>query len=205
MSCPPVIAVEKDRTFYRIKRGMKNAPFECFGKVRDAIKRGYVESTDVEASSFTGWWRVAVKPKENSCPGESLPSAPVNLFMQMLETGGAVFGEVCPTTLRYVGKRLRGGLTMVGTKMIDSDLLCSTGQAEITYTIDFSSFTGAKAHNASFHIVKRCLKTPATCSISYQGEAFRETIHEFFPQVPNDVNNFAGTCSFTLSKCADCH
>jgi hypothetical protein len=218
LQCPPIIGDTRTNIFSRSV--LRRNRYECFRTEDDARRKGFVSSRQLETQSATGWWRVAVTKKRTTCPGDGGKDLTVNFFLQAREEtrGRVLFGEFCPSTGRFVGSRRDGVVSASSSRVVDGETLCSGATAEVTYLLTLSDLTPSKANRATVSRITRCLSGPPsasspsdpslslqTCVAEWEGIAFRETLHKFFPPVPEDLNTFETTCAFAQTKCLDCH
>lgn len=205
--CPPVIGDSKTGAFYNSRR-RREFPFTCYDSVKSARKRDLTDGRRQRLSEVTGWWRVPVAKTSSTCPVDVADGAVVNFFLQARQQDDVLFGELCPSTGRFVGRRLPDRAIFVATSSSDAETLCPEGGAEVTYILDLGKVGPVQAADTTLTRTIRCLKSgagPLTCDTIWTGVAIREKLHDFFPEVPEDINSFERTCLMTRARCLECH
>lgn len=203
--CPPIIADGATGALHPV--GPRSKRFQCFDSSREAVAAGYLSARTQKRLDLSAWWRLAVTLASDTCGGAAADAEKkVTIFLQLREKGAAVFGEICPSPYRYVGRRTEDGVLLSASQVIEDDPNCPGRRSEVTFLVDLGKVTRTGAGSARYKRIRRCLSDPPVepCATEWTGVAFKETSH-VFPPVPGNVNAFSVGCAMTQTTCTDCH
>jgi len=203
--CPAYVANKSEGIAY------PGDKFLCFKNSKDAVKLGVKRLSSMREGALTGWWRLNVNLKSNTCPNVPSDQGKVTMFLQVKENSEGLFADTCPGGDRYVGQRLLNnvGYTLTALKTLKSDSSCNGDPSQIAYLIKVQGLTGRDASQVSYRVIRTCLGATTgseQCHTEWQGNGGQEKpSHQFWPTVPSDLGQFGVTCASALTKCADCH
>jgi len=210
--CPPVIVDGSIGAYGKRSSDSGRFPFRCFSS--DSIpKRKKLPTVGTQSAlDYTGWYRLSVVPKSNTCSSTSSRSAtPASIFLQVKDFSKDLFAEICPTSARYTGRQTKDGFIVSTSELLSEDpdeSYCPTGALERTTQVDFRKSTKTGAGTVGYRIIKRCLAPSDTrnyCTIEYSGSAVKETSLSHFPAVTSKLSEFADRCAAARINCLDCH
>lgn len=210
--CPAVIVNTLDGSYSFRSTNPSGFPYLCPSTLAQVRKISPIKKSSQIKLDYSGWWRLAVTYSKSSCPAATqVTAAPVTIFLQLKEIDGAMFGQVCPSTDRFTGRKTDSGLIITSTKMLSEDpatSFCPDGVVERTTLIEFDRGKQLGVGEAVYKIITRCTNpsaSPSACTVQYSGSGFREVSTSHFPAVPSNINTFASTCATARTNCVDCH
>ena len=210
LACPPIVADTQSGEFQKTTSAGKNRRYECFKSSTQAKKKGYLSLNSLNSKDFTGWWRLRLKSVNDSCAVTPNGVGPA-LFIQIIQTGSAVFADFCPSLGRETGVRNDNGISTQRTEIVkeyENPLGCADGLVEVSENLELARVVdGSMLYSARFVTVRRCPGTDEgarSCASDFIGEAFPET-HKIWPVVDPNASTMKNGCSVALTRCVECH
>lgn len=208
VQCPKIVASQREGTYFNRSSNAKRFPFMCFETTRNAKKAGYASIAAAALRSYSGWYRIPFKLSRTNCAGVQ-PSSIVNMFMQVKEKDGGIFGQVCPGNYRYSGSRTSTGFVVSLSRSLteaSEGAKCPGSKLEVTDVVQFENVNDFAVTNITYTKTEQCESSAISysCSTEYTGSAIREQ-SDLFPGVHGDLNSLPLSCDMAIQNCGECH